>query len=676
MSNKKSRRYLEQRTVLRNKLGDRDYVLGLDLGVGSIGSAVVALDNDGVRTFPSDIVYSGVRLFPSSKGAADRREHRSQRNSLRHRRNRLKWVWKTLAEKGLMLPLSSEKVSDPATLRFSEETRRLDPYDLRFKGLSEKLSLPELGYALYHIANHRGSSSVMAEDESKSKSASSKYGPSKELTKSLFSVGVPFIKLLHDYNSNRENKVFRNTDSNPDSIAPMPTRDLIENELNLLLKTQKKYHDGILADDYVLEIKKAILYENEMIVPEAGPCPYFPEEKKLPKNAFINEERRIWEALNNVRFTATSQGRGGEIDFNRNCQLDDETRLKCFKILEDGNDLTPALLRKQLPDISIDDIKLQGSTKKDQRIKGFRFTELRDDSFFSELDETIQNDLLYLWTNAVSTAKFAAAVSDKYAYSESQIARLIELMPKTGSGQYAPCGMTAMRIILPYIIEARLSFIEAITAAIESGKLEDSTISRGLERLPYYGEALPASMQKLMGKAWHSAFADRVNKKGFIKPSTNAKEEQFGRIANPVVHQTLNELRELINEMLDVFGKKPREIRIEVARELKIGQEKRDQISKDNNERRKHNERIFDTYCKPNHLSPKYIKTFRIWEDQGRVCPYCVGNDQISANDIIEGRADIDHIFPREDIPGNPENNLVVSHKACNELVKSKRIPY
>ena len=166
MSNRKSHRYMEQLSEIRRKLGDRDYILGLDLGVGSIGSAVVALQNVGNGRFiPADIVYSGARVFPASSGAADRRAFRSQRNSLRHRKNRLKWLWKTLAEKGLMLPFSTEEVPDPAVLRFSSETRAKNPYELRFEGLTQELSLSELGYALYHLANHRGSSSVFADDE-------------------------------------------------------------------------------------------------------------------------------------------------------------------------------------------------------------------------------------------------------------------------------------------------------------------------------------------------------------------------------------------------------------------------------------------------------------------------------------------------------------------------------
>ena len=53
--------------------------------------------------------------------------------------------------------------TDTATVRFSEHVRTLknsNPYMLRYKGLSDKLDLDEIGYCIYHIANHRGSSSV------------------------------------------------------------------------------------------------------------------------------------------------------------------------------------------------------------------------------------------------------------------------------------------------------------------------------------------------------------------------------------------------------------------------------------------------------------------------------------------------------------------------------------
>lgn len=680
MSNKKSRRYNEQASEIRNKLGERDYILGLDLGVGSIGSAVVALEDIGNgRMVPSEIVYSGARVFPSSSGAADRRSYRSQRNSLRHRKNRLKWLWKTLGEKGLMLPYSKEEVPDPATLRFSGEVRSRNPYELRLKGLFQELTLEELGYALYHIANHRGSSSVFAEDEGKDK-ANSKYGPAKEATARFSSDGAAFIEVLYKANESREAKVFRNTGLDSKPIAPMPTRDLIENELCRLLARQSEFHPQVLLPEYVARIKAAVLYENEMLVPEAGNCPYFPSEKKLPKLAFINEERRLWEALNNVRFTLVEETRSGEFKYHRGEVLNDEQRRICFDHLYNGNDLTPAFIKKFFGDYEIQDVILQGATKKDQRIKGFKYCLLRDNKYFSSLSEEDQIQIISYWTNATSSASFIATVKDSMGIEESTIRSILDCMPKAGIGSYAPCGLSAMRIFLTYIVNDRLSFGEAVDAAVLNGQIEDLTSLHALDLLPYYGEAMPASMQMIMGKAWHSAFRERVDSSGFHKPSIDSREEKYGRIANPVVHQTLNELRKLVNELIEILGKKPAFVRIETAKELKVGMEKRQIMSNENSARAKRNEVIIEKYLNedpPHDIGKRgighYIKTFRLLEDQGFVCPYCT--KPINVDQIKNNNADLDHIFPREDVPGNPENNLVVAHKVCNDR-KGKRIPY
>ncbi|MCF0238724.1 MAG: hypothetical protein HUK24_09000 [Sphaerochaetaceae bacterium] len=52
MSNKKSRIYQKQASEIKDRLNGRDYILGLGLGVGLIGSAVVAIDTINGETLP------------------------------------------------------------------------------------------------------------------------------------------------------------------------------------------------------------------------------------------------------------------------------------------------------------------------------------------------------------------------------------------------------------------------------------------------------------------------------------------------------------------------------------------------------------------------------------------------------------------------------------------------
>ena len=81
----KNKIYEKMTKPVIEKLAERPYRIGLDLGVGSIGYAVGALakNSDGEDCI-DEIILSGSRIFAPSAGAADRRGYRGQRNAIRH----------------------------------------------------------------------------------------------------------------------------------------------------------------------------------------------------------------------------------------------------------------------------------------------------------------------------------------------------------------------------------------------------------------------------------------------------------------------------------------------------------------------------------------------------------------------------------------------------------------
>ncbi len=672
MSNKKSRRYEEQVSAVRQRLNGRDYVLGLDLGVGSIGLAVVAQETINDTLYPADIVFTTSRIFTPSKGAADRRLSRGQRNALRHKRHRLQYLWKLLAERQLMLPYSEEETPDPAVLRFSEEVRRENPYNLRLKGLKERLTLAETGYAIYHIANHRGSSSIRTfldeEQSSDEKKAKDQERKTEEIAKAKgFST---FIEVLASFNE--DSLVgYRNKDKRKVANVPMPTRDVILCELNQLLSTQKQYHPE-LDDQYCDRIRSAVMYENEKIVPEAGSCPYFPNEQKLPKCHFLNEERRLWEALNNARVWLPVQVPGQRIVRREERPFTDEERKVFFSHLRAGENLNVTLVKRLFPKYKIaDQILLQGKVRDKQEIKGFRFKILEDKAFWKRFNEDQQDDFFATWTNTPDDGKLKKVLeSPRFGLSAQEADDALNTVQLVGD--YAPIGKTAMMLIMKHL-EDGATYTEAVQQCVDDGELQEQVSKEVFDRLPYYGQVVPYTTQAIMGKAWHSAFHDKVDTPSFTKPDVNFLEQKYGRIANPVVHQTLNELRKVVNEVIDVIGKKPSEVVVEMGRELKVGAERREEISMEQSKREKDSERIFSSYCLPNKLSKSSIQTFRLWEQQNKVCPYCL--DPISVDDIVNHRVDIDHILPQADTAESREQNKVVAHKHCN-LEKGKRTPY
>jgi CRISPR-associated endonuclease Csn1 len=90
---------------------------------------------------------------------------RGQRNNHRHTRERMRYLWKLLASKKLALPVPNNLDKKENSKRFSVGILQKDVYELRVKALDEKLSLQEIGYALYHISNHRGSSAIRIFEE-------------------------------------------------------------------------------------------------------------------------------------------------------------------------------------------------------------------------------------------------------------------------------------------------------------------------------------------------------------------------------------------------------------------------------------------------------------------------------------------------------------------------------
>jgi CRISPR-associated endonuclease Csn1 len=149
-------------------------ILGLDLGTNSIGWALRNTKIEGVK----QIVDKGVRIFSegvkSEKGiessrAAERTGYRSARKIKYRRKLRKYETLKVLSLNG-MCPLSIEEVEEwkksgfkdyPLNPEFliwlrTDEKSNINPYFFRDKASKQKVSLFELGRALYHIAQRRG----------------------------------------------------------------------------------------------------------------------------------------------------------------------------------------------------------------------------------------------------------------------------------------------------------------------------------------------------------------------------------------------------------------------------------------------------------------------------------------------------------------------------------------
>lgn len=145
-------------------------ILGLDLGTNSIGWAVVEKDET-----EFSLINKGVRIFnegaKTEKGIESSRaaERTGYRNARKLKFCRKYETLKVLANNG-MCALSSDEVEEwrkagfknyplnPGFLKWlrTNEDNHNNPCALRDKTSKQKISLFELGRALYHIAQRRG----------------------------------------------------------------------------------------------------------------------------------------------------------------------------------------------------------------------------------------------------------------------------------------------------------------------------------------------------------------------------------------------------------------------------------------------------------------------------------------------------------------------------------------
>lgn len=205
--------------------------LGLDIGVTSVGYAVLSQDGD--------VLESGVRLFQerTAKENAARREARHQRRGIRRKHHRLERIDRLFHSAGLC----------DKNFKYTCN-KNVNPYMLRAKGLTEQLTKEELAIALRHIAKRRGLQTFsteisekdlerMEEEDKKNSSKMALEAVRQELDKGKYVCEVQ-LDMLNNNGSVRgtDNKFF--------------TVDYVK-EANAILETQKQYYPDIITNDFI-----------------------------------------------------------------------------------------------------------------------------------------------------------------------------------------------------------------------------------------------------------------------------------------------------------------------------------------------------------------------------------------------------------------------------------------
>ncbi len=124
--------------------------LGLDIGIGSIGSALLNDDK---------VLYMGVRMFNSANEASDSRLHRSQRRNLARKKWRKEQLLDAFADFGV---LTKEEIGQEGYLLYTTNNELIKKpndktvYHLRSRAIREQVTKREILLCLYNILHARG----------------------------------------------------------------------------------------------------------------------------------------------------------------------------------------------------------------------------------------------------------------------------------------------------------------------------------------------------------------------------------------------------------------------------------------------------------------------------------------------------------------------------------------
>lgn len=627
----------------------RKRIFGFDLGIASIGWAVVDFDKEYFdhetgEVIEGNIVKSGVRCFPVAENpkdgsslAAPRRAKRLARRTCRRKARRMQSIKNMFVEKAL--------VSDKNDLNeWCAKQIGGDVWNLRIKALSEELSREELLRVLLHIAKHRGFKSYRKAAEEKDADSGAVLKAIEE-NKSLLTPEKTLTQIIvqkagsdgKKRNCTKKNEKGKDVAVYNNSIP----RDEIERELSLIYEKQKQY--GIFTKDLYDDFSKiAFRYRPIGSVGNmVGNCRFEKDEKRAPKNAPSAELFVALTKINNM-----SLNDNGQIRFPT-----DEERAKIIELLKNTKKVTYKTLASKVfsKGIKFRDInynqtfkKLKDGTVKEVNPEDTVFYEMKGwhclKAVFSadRWDELQSNIHLFdKVVNVLSCEKNDEAIA-KNLQNLGIEGQDIEVFKKCTFDKFINLSLKALYKIIPFM---------------EQGLTYDKACAK-------------------MGYDFKCDINALVDKKGILLEAIH--QDKLTNV--PVVNRTITQFRKVYNAMVRQYGV-PDQINIETSRELKKNYEERQKIKQKNeenqDERKISAEELMANCIKGNATN---ILKYRLYKEQDCKCIY--SGQVIDLNRLDEvGYLDIDHILPYSRSLDNSYNNKVLCLSSENRK-KGNKTPF
>ena len=140
---------------------------------------------------------------------------------------------------------------------------------------------------------------------------------------------------------------------------------------------------------------------------------------------------------------------------------------------------------------------------------------------------------------------------------------------------------------------------------------------------------------------------------------------QRNELRQPLVEKILNQMINLVNALKAEYGID--EVRVELARELKMSREERERMARNNKDREERNKEVAAKIreCGLYPTKPR-IQKYMLWEEAGKVCLYCgrsIEEEQCLNGDDME----VEHIIPKSVLYDDSYGNKTCACHECNQ---------
>ncbi len=645
-------------------------ILGLDLGTNSIGWAVVddeanKISGMGSRIFPMGVDNLGDGDNELSKNAS-RTGARGVRRQFFRRRLRKKVLLKSLSENE-MCPLVSTDFEDwKKTKQFPSEKLStwftLNPYELRQKALNEKLTLEEIGRIFYHLIQRRGFLSNSRKGGSddgaifKGNPKEGKIGIDETLKSIEDKTLGSYLFEIYP----KENQPFQN---GLERIRNRyTTRKMYVDEFELIWEKQAKFHkelndalkqlfggrkqDGY-KEDGILFHQRPLRSQKHLV----GNCSFETNKTKCPISAIPVELFRIYQWVNTVEYNGK--------------KISKEEKDKLIEQLLASDKIEFKKLRKA---IGKESAEFKFNYKDDDKIVGTHtISNLSNKKFFGkkwfEFTDKEQEDIWHVLYFFDSKSNLKDYAIKNWNFTEDQAEAISKFNVKDG---YASLSRKAIGNILPFLKMGFTYDVAVVLGGIKNAfgsdwenleqekkdfltdNIEDivrSKISGGfIETIKELLVKEFGFTERNLKKLYHHSASIEAKTLLDKLPVNKEADKEVQAIRNPIVITALFELRKLVNELIDEHGKID-EIKVEMARDLKISKSQRNKIRREQKRLERENDRVKDRLLEEGQrITHDNILLYKLWEECKHTCPYT--GQPIPIHKLFTGEVQIEHIHP------------------------------